>query len=349
MSVISLLSYSAQPSVREDAAARSFQRGWRRSRAGLELLRKDKEAISQLTHTQFKKFCALVNPLFQRGKEKLHRCKMVDTAYSEAIASRVTRQLKAFVPICITMQPEEDSTPYRFVTKKERSQYPSLEKGCINLTKEAERQYKDMPKSPPRTKEDLDILVKGLAAQSDLMLWNGAEGCYARCQTAIDLLILSGVPKDNIRKQYVMLPRHVRNPKTPMNKWSFHTAPIVRLEDGTSWILDPAIAPDRALRLFEWVIPQKNPVKVQPPVKTYEMCHNEKPSKGRQSLPCDRQAGCFLFTTARDLEMSLHTESDEFSVIPVTDSSYYEGLHAMAGQRVIEECSWLKVPRSQRN
>lgn len=346
---MSSLSLTANlPSVGEDAA-RCIQRGWRRSRAGLDLLRKDKRVISEMTHTQFKKFCAQVNPLFQRGQKKLHRRKLVDAAFSETITSRVTRQLKAFVPVCTTMQPGKDMTPYRFVTKRERSQYPHLEKGCINLTKEAEGQYKDMPKTPPRTKEDLDALVKALGAQSDLMLWDGAEGCYARCQTAIDLLILSGVPKENIRKQYVMLPRHVRNPKAPMCKWSFHTAPLVRLEDGTCWILDPAIAPDKALRLFEWVIPQKNPVKVKTPVKTYEMGHNEKPSKGRIHLPCDRQAGCFLFTTARDLEMNLHPELDAFSVIPVTDSSYYEGLKAMAGQRVVEECSWLKIPRVSRD
>jgi hypothetical protein len=117
-----------------------------------------------------------------------------------------------------------------------------------------------MPKKVP-TRSELDSLVRCLASKkalptgdsrSALIPWEyTADACYARAQVVIDLLLLLGIPGANVQKQYVYIPSRFKNGDAP--RWNYHVAVKVTLADGTSWILDPSLAADRALSLEEWI------------------------------------------------------------------------------------------------
>lgn len=95
------------------------------------------------------------------------------------------------------------------------------------------------------TEEELHEIVKKFASQKDQYPWDFTDdGCYARCQLMLQSLRLMGIPKENLGKAILLYPARMQ--------WSYHIAPIVKLQDG-SWVcLDPAMNQEMATSLPEW-------------------------------------------------------------------------------------------------
>lgn len=78
------------------------------------------------------------------------------------------------------------------------------------------------------------------------------DGCFARAALMADLAEDLRLPRP--RKVFVFGELEVKTPNSPQGSvsWWYHVAPIVSA-GGAAYVLDPAIEPERALRLQEWV------------------------------------------------------------------------------------------------
>jgi hypothetical protein len=122
----------------------------------------------------------------------------------------------------------------------------------IGISPPAMEQFSRMPKIPFYTKEELDDLVRALS-DIDIISWTMSEDCcFARADLVIQFLELMGVPADHLFKQYVLTHSITDDPKDV--EWKFyHTAPLIKLADGSEWILDPALNKTSALTRDEWI------------------------------------------------------------------------------------------------
>ena len=104
------------------------------------------------------------------------------------------------------------------------------------------------------TKDQLDIFVRVLAAKTDIFPWSyKKDGCYARAHIMLSFFILSGIPEKYL-SQIVM----VHSQTHCKCNWRYHVAPLVSLEDGTKWVIDPSLDPNQALPVNVWIDAQPN-------------------------------------------------------------------------------------------
>lgn len=255
---------SLQPSSREQEAARTIQKRWRRSRAGVALLTKDKDVIAELPHTAYNRFRKLIAPRICQGDQNPYLALDLDHAASEVLQSRVKYQTEHSAVLC-TAVPGAGKLPEFRLMKLSELPEDSSSVGRLRLTPEAFKQYQNSRDSAPKDREALNGVVQALAKMNDLFLWKAWTGyCFARARAAIDFLKLCGFQEKDIAKQYVVIPEAYRK-EGVMKGWIYHVAPVLLLPDGP-FIIDPVIDPEKALLVHEWIAKQCNPESAAKPI-----------------------------------------------------------------------------------
>lgn len=320
------------PLEKQEKAARCLQRACRRERCGLDLLRKGKDCIAELSHSQYELFCKKVQPLVQRGIKRTWRAIWVDMAADTCKNIRNSRQYSAYIPVCPNLRPGAEDSSFMLMTPEEVSELRLLRCGNIYLTEDAKKELSKMEKNVPKSEDDFDSLAQGLHQQRDLLPWQiTARSCFARCQHAIDLLLLSAVPLQHIRKQYVVIPESLRDPDYD---WSHHVAPLVTSLDGKiSRILDPSFSPDIALTLLLWASFQ---LKAEIDFNSVEIVDLGHFDAACSNLKCTSEKGnqIFVFTSAPHLKFN---EDHELAHYKEEDREYHWQL--LAGDRVEVEAN----------
>lgn len=241
-----------------EQAARCLQRSWRRSNVGIDCLKKGKESIAELHHGAYMRFVERVKPLLKKNRFSRPRRQRVEIALNAMKSRRTVVQISRSIPL-ITSYRSNGSHEFTFLSSSaDLSSFSCLKDRFCHLTNHAYGEFAAAPKSPPKTKEDLDRLVRTIGLQTDLIPWgNTSDGCFARGQLTMNLLILAGVPFSSISQQCAIVPRAFRSSGLA-SEWGFHTAPVVRLEDGSMWVIDPTLSPLFALSPENWIDRQKN-------------------------------------------------------------------------------------------
>lgn len=239
----------------KEQAASCIQRAWRQSRAGIDLLRKGKTELSRLSHKEFRSLCfKKIRPLLEWGIELPARQTTVIETIKKFQKYRARIQRKLIVPLCTTVGGAGFLPKYRMVKKSK------LPPGCqqfgeFHMSPQAQREFSSMTPKPPQTKDELDVLIQQLRKETDLFPWlYRAEGCFARARFLIDFLLLSGISKESLSKQYIFAPQAYRK-EGVMKGWDYHVAALVTLQDGTSWVIDPSLS-KTALKVEDWVAKQ---------------------------------------------------------------------------------------------
>lgn len=247
-----------KPKSKEEAAV-CIQRAWRRSRAGIDMisLGKDLPVVARMPHSRYKTFCEhYLSPALQKGIALPRRKKDVATSVMFLKIYRKRCQ-KDQVVLCTSIWGENGFPVVRMAEKSELPQH-GRQIGEIYLSESAQKQFARQSAMSLRDTDELDRIVSALYRLSDIVPWAYREdGCYARARFMNDFLILAGVPKKNLAKQYVFLPQDKQIELENDSYWIYHVAPLITLRDGSSWILDPGLSPDRPLKLKEWFARQK--------------------------------------------------------------------------------------------
>lgn len=256
LNILSLTNNSSF-SQREDQAARCIQRSWRRSRSGLDCLRKS-QGILEMPHVPYLALAKRLKPLLKRGLNNTARENQIIMGIASFLVKRHLKQRAICLPLftsagkggmarCTFIDPTSNLSSFR--SCKDRYCY---------MTPQAYLEFLKASKSPPKTKDDLDKLFSLIAEQVNLIPWRHTEdGCDARAQAAINLLILAGIPSASITQLCLVMTRNYRAEGAPKN-WGYHIAAVVKLEDGSSWVMDPSLHPSGFVEPEQWIKLQRN-------------------------------------------------------------------------------------------
>lgn len=305
---------AAQKAKQQDKAARVIQRAWRHSNAGPTFLKKHKDEISLMPHRQLKTLCSTMKPVLQRGSQNPARQQKVQHAIDQIREDRLIHQSDFCLPVCSSLGSERVLPEYELASEWEKPLLERLPHGSIYVTPETLAQLNSAPKSPPKTREDLDALVQEFHKQSNLFPWDYLDdGCYARAQVMIDFLTLCGVPQDKMAKQYVMIPKDYRagfhGSHAPDQTWNYHVAPIITLPDGSRWVIDPSLSKDKAISLDEWISLQKRTDSSLPPM--------ESENWGKLEVdPSDEDSFDFTYDPNKALIFHTNIDTSLFSISP---------------------------------
>lgn len=184
------------------------------------------EAVTQLPHSQFL-LCA----------DRINRNW---SSYPELMELRHQYQSQ-LVPVCTSF--EGGRFNIEMLKRSEVSKLPGVrQQGDVYITRSAFEQRSQLPSV--KTKEDLDRFVQSLKTTADAIPWEyGSDGCYARAQFIIDMLVLSGFPKEDLFKQYIHIPN---------TGWNYHVAVGVRLNLVDDYIIDPLVETEQVLTPRDW-------------------------------------------------------------------------------------------------
>lgn len=247
--------------VRREEAAHKIQKAWRNSRSGIDFVEKDRSLLSSFSFQKFKTVCTKIIPSLRRGSSNLRRQIALTSALCKLQIRRgMEDQFK--MPVCDLPKEGKLLPSCQLVDRAELGRYQRLRKGSVFVSPETQQSIDRMNKNVVLTREKLDLLVQALYREHDFIPWDYTyDGCYARAQGTIDFMILSGVPEDRIKKQYAIISPEIRvivfDEEGEENRWSYHVAPIVKVDDGSQWIIDPVLCCDKALNCQEWVNLQK--------------------------------------------------------------------------------------------
>jgi len=149
------------------------------------------------------------------------------------------------IPVCTSVPGRGAMPVYNMCTEQELDL--SMERaGHFYLTPEAAAQYNAIAKGAPRSKEEVDARVQGLATKTDLIPWsNSLKGCGDRLKVARDMVILGGTPKKYLGKIFSIIP-YLYQPREKL--WDYHEALTVG-----DYVIDPSLNTDRALLKEEWI------------------------------------------------------------------------------------------------
>lgn len=243
-------------SLKRRVAARRILRAWRNSREGLTMVRNKKEVLARLSHDDFQlAWEHIVQPKLKVGFQNPYRKTLVVQAVEELDTLRTATQKKKITPLCTGVN-KGKAPDFQMVTE-DRIPPACPHIGHFYLTPAARQQFISRPKLPLKKKSDLDAFVKTLPKPSMLIPWTYTEdGCYARANIIIDMLKLAGVHPKYLSKQFIGIPKSMRG-SGPANAWTYHVAPKITLSDGSQWIIDPALDPNKAMSLTNWIDKQK--------------------------------------------------------------------------------------------
>lgn len=242
-----------------------------------DLLKKGTEQLTALSHEKAETFIKRLNPLIASDSrvdrsrttvvdndssicKRRERANKINGAVDEVFRERWEYQGKLY-PLCVGISTSglpKIELVHLSKLKFDRT-VDRLPNGNLYVKTEVLEQLKNLPPlSYPKTKEELDAFVQILAKETrNIVPWGyTTDGCYARGQHVLDLLQLMGMPLNKMEKQYNHVPKEHRK-----QNWWYHIAAIVKLQDGTRWVIDPAIfepnEQPRALSAKEWVDRQK--------------------------------------------------------------------------------------------
>lgn len=178
--------------------ARRIQRAWRNSLSGIDLLRYDVVDICAMLPSTFYKFSSrwLASRLRQ-GCHNPSRHEEVSKAITEFGKERHKFQSSIMFPICTALGSDGLLPQVHLVMDPDVTPiHKRIFGGSTYLTPEIFEQYLKMPKSLPKSQEQLDVLVQELCKLTDIIPWSYLkDGCYARAQLTSDFLRLCGMPK----------------------------------------------------------------------------------------------------------------------------------------------------------
>lgn len=237
-------SWEPSPEGEKEAASRVIMKAIRRSRAPVDLLRKDRSILAALPAPKFEK---AVTPALEALKKQ---------APAKAIVEDPLRKQER-IDAVIGLQHERSAFQNSHMVPVFTPKGPGIAPVCEMRKEEA---FFSLPKhegvcvtasvNPDPThipsKQELDALVKDLAARKDIFPWDHKQnGCEARAPVMIQFLTAMEVPKENLGKIYLSAPDQKLG-------WKYHVAVIVKASDGTSYVLDPSLDPEKALTVKEW-------------------------------------------------------------------------------------------------
>ena len=317
-------------------AAVCLQKAWRRSREGLTYIKNEIGEIRMMTHTEYSQACKKLRPLLRRGRGNAARMRTIENTITVLREFREEYQCSHCVPV-ITSAKEPGKLPkWEMMSEKQiPDSFPS--RGPFRLRPSAERECQTLQKDIPTTKKKLDELVKALQAEKDLLPCQYTrDGCYARAQLIIELLVMSGVPRNAIQKQYVCIPK-----KHEAFNWVYHVAPIVTLDDGSKYVIDPSLF-DKAVSLGSWIKKQRTSQMVTLIPEDKGMLQ----AKAGQirKLTYNPKEKITTFTSDCNTEL-VHIDPLEgrINLKTVTDSTCKYYLDKLAGFRLLLEKDFLKI------
>lgn len=319
--------------IEEDNAALTIQKAWRKSRAGVDHLRKDAHDIARIPLQKFKGFCRkFMNPLLRKGCSNLERRRSVISAIDVCRKERNTLIKAHYFPVCTSLG-KRDKLP-EFVFTNTCKQLLRLPDGHLLMTPDVDREFAQIPKVHLQNKEELDKLVQALSKANDLLSWDEMlEGCYARAQVMIDLLELCGVPAGDMTQQYIWIPIPFR--RFP---WKYHVVPHIRIADGSVYIIDPTVSKDQALTIPEWIQllrREENRNEKMDIVNAGELGDEE----DELDFEHDPAKECLIFTTDRNLSLEEFTYENGIQFNAFTTEMRNADLTTLARLRIqAEDC-----------
>lgn len=99
------------------------------------------------------------------------------------------------------------------------------------------------------TEEFINSAVRSFAEQPLFPWESGDDGCYARAAFMRDQFILSGVPEERIGKVHLVVPKD--------EKWVYHVALAIELDNGDYRIVDPYFNPEHSMPIETWTQHQR--------------------------------------------------------------------------------------------
>lgn len=336
-SVLSLDYAPPEAVERENAAARIIQKCWRHSRAGIDHLAKDLQALTVMPHGNYKRHCfRSIRPLLMRGiSNPIRRCS-VAKAVKNFESSRELWQTQRFIPYC-SQQWKEGEIPRCEMITEDQVHSSDRRFGHIYLSADARKALFTIKKSPPKNKQELDALVRQIAALTNVIPWEYLKrGCELRAPFVIDLLVLSGIPIEKIGRQFSILPDRFNG-----YNWNYHVAARVTLADGSSWIVDPSFASTKALDVLTWNSRQRR-----------NLLPNEFMlllNKGSISLPSNKRPRyieynrdtAVTFSTPANCVLQEIFEDTGMLKIAASEANYEDDMRDLAIDRNNLEKSWL--------
>lgn len=314
-------------------AARCIQKAWRRHRAPVNLLR-NPDLISSIPHRAIKLFTRHLDKASKEKRQNIQYNKDFELAIDSA--QRIRKCQKELTPVFISVgQAKKGVLPTCTLTQNIKNSNMKLQNG-IYLTKEAQQEFQKIQKYIPASKKELDDLVQALRKE-DVFPWGYADdGCYARANIMIEYLRLMGIPESNLFKHYVVTSSlSIEDDEGNDISWRYHVAPLIRLADGTEWVIDPSLDKLHVLSKSEWVQKQN------PQEKRRDLGMQ---NKARFDYPKDE---CVSFTTNYNLQMdNLNDCLGQVSQSAITSDTMKQQVQVLADYRQELEDRYLNSLRN---
>jgi len=226
-------------------AAIRIQQCWRRHSASILAI--EPNTLIQMPHVIFKRYVAIVLHKHPGSFEALN--------LKAIVAQRTYESISSGVPIVTTrggfrgdeVRLPTYAYPDQLPEKVEMAAQP--QHGLFALSSKVQKEIIDI-RSHIVSIDELDAFVRKLAS-FDLIAWDLEEGyCWARANLTVQILFLMGIPERHLYKEIALIPCDFRS----VDRWSqyYHVAAMVTLYDKTSWIIDPALNKQKAMKIEEW-------------------------------------------------------------------------------------------------
>lgn len=277
-------------------------------------------------------------PRLKLGLWNKERKKQVVKATTAFLDYREKIQRQKIFPYITSINRKWNALQYHLIAKAPR---PYFQLGHFYLSIRAASQLSILRKTPPTTKKDVDALVRLLAMANGFIPWSYLrDGCSSKVRTAIDYLLLWGIPKTCLGKQFICIPKKFRAPGA-RNGWNYHVAIYVKLPNGDKWIIDPGLSKTRALTLTEWIDKQKLLPSSIYPMPMADLGHFDAKRYEEKEL-IYKTSVCTLLTTGPDISVVDQEFQENKLILGKTEASH-ETLEKLAVLRSKLEKQWLKV------
>lgn len=319
-----------------NAAASRIQKGWRQSNIGLSILQNYRTQLVRLPHQKFQHvWRSSLKPLLEMGTANKRRFEKVQHEVRELKELRLKYQKRLCIPLCTSVS-RQCAPRFRMIAKEQID--PSYRRvGHCFLTPKAYAQHMKIPKYTLKSKADLDDFVSTMSQLSELFIRQyKVDGCGPKASLMCDILAIAGISRKYIAKQVARVPKHLRA-KGPASQWSYHIAPLIKLANGTSWVLEP----EKALSLKDWIARQIKPLS---PNDTSSRLVDKgviRPNAAGQAdvnFPDDH---CLTFTTGADMHVKDINENQRKIHLDMNGDYVTASLKMLTDQRLLLEQAWL--------
>jgi hypothetical protein len=323
MNVSSTLS---MPKLDREKAACRIQKAWRNSRSMTDLIKKDRVVLGEMSKKKFLRFVEI----------HLTQLKKVPSNVRSAFFSfdRPYGQGQLLIPVCNSVTslglPSCRMMDARTVAVQKYKPFPGV---FIHVTEKAKREFLTF-KPTSLTPQGLDVYVRKIFQEIDLFSWPyKTDGCRLLAQLAIELLILSGVPSQDLSVQYALVPEKLKK-----EEWIYHCAVLARCGSAGSRILDPALSPDKSLEVHEWLhlqtIQTSSPLKIVNLGSLKDRLDADRPFKEKYDIKNE----CLLFSTPINVKIgSINFKAPNIALTEFSEEEILPQMKKLADFRNILE------------